>query len=88
MFRVITRNFDREYSRWTDALEQAKLLIPQCKNLWEDIRIYDRQELIWLYSRSHKYPQYIGAGTYSRLAHLFLSEAIEEETKINRTENY
>ncbi len=79
MFRVITPKFDRQYSRWTDALNQAKSLIPQCKSLLEDIRIYDGEEIIWVYSRSHKYPQYIGAGTYNRLANLFLQEMLEEE---------
>ena len=79
MFRVITPKFDQQYSRWTDALESAKSLIPQCKSLLEDIRIYDGEEIIWVYSRSHKYPQYIGAGTYNRLANLFIQETLEEE---------
>jgi hypothetical protein len=79
MFRVVTPKFDQQYTRWTDALNQAKSLIPNCKSLWEDIRIFDGEELIWVYSRSHKYPQYIGASTYNRLARLFLSEAIEQE---------
>ena len=79
MFRVITPQFDQQYSRWTDALNQAKSLIPQCKSLLEDIRIYDGEEIIWVYSRSHKYPQYIGAGTYNRLANLFIQEMLEEE---------
>ncbi len=79
MFRVVTPKFDQQYSRWTDALNQAKSLIPQCKSLLEDIRIYDGEEIIWVYSRSHKYPQYIGAGTYNRLANLFLQEMLEEE---------
>ena len=81
MFRVVTPKFDQQYSRWTDALNQAKSLIPQCKSLLEDIRIYDGEEIIWVYSRSHKYPQYIGAGTYNRLANLFLREMLEEEQK-------
>ena len=81
MFRVVTPKFDQQYSRWTDALNQAKSLIPQCKSLLEDIRIYDGEEIIWVYSRSHKYPQYIGAGTYNRLANLFLQEMLEEEQK-------
>ena len=79
MFRVITPKFDRQSSRWTDALNQAKSLIPQCKSLLEDIRIYDGEEIIWVYSRSHKYPQYIGAGTYNRLANLFIQEMSEDE---------
>jgi hypothetical protein len=80
MFRVITPGFSQEFERWTDALEAGKSLIPQCKSLTQDIRIFLFDELIWIYSRSHKYPQYIGAGTYDRLARLFIQEAIEEET--------
>ena len=54
-------------------------LIPQCRSLFEDIRIFVGKELVWVYSRSHKYPQYIGAGNYDRLARLFIAEAMEEE---------
>lgn len=71
--------FSQEFERWTDALNTAKSLIPQCKSLTQDIRIFLFDELIWLYSREHKFPKYIGAGTYDRLAKLFLIEAMEEE---------
>jgi hypothetical protein len=80
MFRVIAPNINEEFDRWTDALNRAKSLMPQCKSLFVDIRIYHKEYLLWIYSRSHKYPQYIGAGTYDRLAKLFLIEASEEET--------
>ncbi|MDJ0650834.1 MAG: hypothetical protein QNJ60_19235 [Xenococcaceae cyanobacterium MO_188.B19] len=80
MFRVFAKNCDRNFDRWTDALYHAKSLIPQCKSLFEDIRIFYREDLIWIYSRSHKYPQYIGAGTYDRLARLFILENTEEGT--------
>ncbi len=79
MFRVLAKNCDRQFERWTDALYHAKSLIPQCKSLFEDIRIFYGEDLIWIYSRSHKYPQYIGAGTYDRLARLFIVENLEEE---------
>jgi len=79
MFKVVYQNSEREFSRWTEALDYAKSLIPGCKNLFADIRIYQEKELIWLYSRSHKYPQYIGAGTYNRLARLFILETMEED---------
>ena len=79
MFRVIAPGFKAEYTRWTDALNEANSLIPKCKSLFEDIRIYYKKDLIWLYSRSHKYPQYIGAGVYDKLARLFIAEAMEEE---------
>ena len=79
LFRVVTKNGDREFERWTDALNYAKSLIPQCRSLFEDIRILVGEELVWIYSRSHKYPQFVGAGNYDRLARLFIAEAMEEE---------
>lgn len=78
MFRVVTPGFKAEYTRWTDALNKANSLIPNCRGLLKDIRIYYGDNLIWLYSRSHKYPQYIGAGIYDKLAKLFITEAMEE----------
>lgn len=80
MFRVITPGFSQEFERWTDALNTAKSLMPQCKGLTNDIRIYLCDELVWIYSREYKYPQYIGAGNYNRLANLFIQEALEEES--------
>lgn len=79
MFRVITPTVSQEFVRWTDALNAAKALIPECKSWLADIRIFYGEELIWVYSKSHKFPQYIGPGTYNRLAKLFLLEALEEE---------
>lgn len=82
MFTVITKDFNQEFERWTDALDTANRLKPKCKSLLQDIRILDDGELIWIYSRSHRYPQYIGPGTYDRLARLFVFEAmLEEELK-------
>lgn len=78
MFRVITPGFSQEFERWTDALNTANSLIPKCKRLTEDVRIYLFDDLVWVYSGSHKYPMYIGAGMYDRLAKLFIQEAIEE----------
>jgi hypothetical protein len=82
MFRVVTRGVSAEYERWTDALEAGKALIPQCKSLLQDIRIFDgtqEEPLVWIYSRSHTYPQFVGAGSYNRLARLFIAEAIAEQ---------
>lgn len=79
MFKVITKDYTQEFERWTDALEAANALKPQCKSLAQDIRIFLEDELVWVYSRSHKYPMYIGAGTYDRLARLFVLEAVEEQ---------
>jgi hypothetical protein len=78
MFRVVFQDHTTEFERWTDALEAGKALIPQCKKLSQDIRIYLFEDLIWLYSRENKFPKYMGAGTYDRLARLFLQEAMEE----------
>lgn len=79
MFKVVTRDYTAEFERWTDALNAANALKPKCKSLFQDIRIFAGEELIWIYSRSHLYPQYIGAGTYNRLAQLFVLEAMEEQ---------
>ncbi|MBE9102008.1 hypothetical protein [Vacuolonema iberomarrocanum] len=80
MFRVLTRGYSEDFERWTDALETANSLKPKCRSWLQDIRIFDGEDLVWVYSRSHAYPQYIGAGTYNRLARLFIQEAIAEET--------
>lgn len=87
MFRVLTHGYSEEFERWTDALETANSLKPECKSWLQDIRIYDGEELVWVYSRSHTYPQYIGAGTYNRLARLFIQEAIAEESAAKGTES-
>jgi hypothetical protein len=79
LFRVVTRGTSQEFERWTDALEAGKALIPQCKSLLQDIRIFAGDELLWIYSRSNTYPQFIGPGTYNRLAKLFIAEAIAEQ---------
>jgi hypothetical protein len=79
MFKVVAPGYTEEFQRWTDALNAAKALMPQCKSWTQDIRIFLQDELIWVYSRSHKYPQYIGPRMYDRLAQLFLQEALEEE---------
>jgi hypothetical protein len=79
MFRVATRGVSQEFERWTDALEAGKALIPQCKSLLQDIRIFDGDQLVWVYSRSHTFPQFVGAGNYNRLARMFIAEAIAEQ---------
>jgi hypothetical protein len=79
MFKVVTRGYSQEFERWTAALNAAKALIPQCRSLTQDIRIFLFDDLVWVYSRLHKYPQYIGAGMYDRLAKLFIQETLEDE---------
>ncbi|KAM3114414.1 hypothetical protein [Phormidesmis sp. 146-33] len=83
MFKVITPGFSQTYDRWTDALEAGKLLIPKCK-WFSDIRILENGELVWVYSRSHKFPQFVGPGTYDRLAEKFLIETSEIEIDSNQ----
>ena len=77
MFKVVTRDFSEEFERWTDALNTAKSLQSQCKSLLQDIRIFEGDDLVWVYSRSHTYPQFVGPRTYNRLAIRFLQEAID-----------
>jgi hypothetical protein len=79
MFRVFAKNYDRQFDRWTDALDAGNLLKSKCKSLFQDVRIFDGEELIWVYSRLHTYPQYIGAGVYDRLARLFILENAQKE---------
>lgn len=87
MFKVVFQDNAQEFERWTDALEAGKALMPQCKKLTQDIRIYLFDDLIWLYSREHKYPKYIGAGTYDRLARLFIQETMEEEAELEQADS-
>ena len=78
MFKVIYPGFLQEFDRWLDALTTAKSLMPNCKWM-QDVRIFEDGHLVWIYSRSHKYPQFVGAGTYDRLAKRFLIETIADE---------
>jgi hypothetical protein len=83
MFRVIaTMGQDQQFERWIDALEAAKALMPDCRGWTQEIRILDEGAIIWSYTRSHKYPQFIGPGTYNRLARQFLQEAAEDEARL------
>jgi hypothetical protein len=79
-FKVATRGYSEEFERWTDALNAANALKPTCKSWLQDIRIFAGEELVWIYSRSHRYPQYVGAGNYDRLARLFILEATSTPT--------
>lgn len=78
MFQVITRDVCQEFERWTDALDATKALIPNCK-WFQEIRIVEDRDVVWVYTRSHKYPQFVGAGTYDRLARRFVLETLEED---------
>ncbi|MGV0024029.1 retroviral-like aspartic protease family protein [Phormidesmis priestleyi] len=86
MFKVITPGFSQTCDRWIDALETGKSLIPKCK-WFSDIRILEDGELVWVYSRSHKFPQFVGPGTYDRLAEKFLIETSEVEIDSNQEDS-
>lgn len=86
-FRVAMRGYSEEFERWTDALNTANTLKPKCKSLLQDVRIFYGEELIWVYSRSHTYPQYIGAGVYDRLVRLFVEEARAEQEAFDHPES-
>ncbi|NJK53037.1 MAG: hypothetical protein HC936_09860 [Leptolyngbyaceae cyanobacterium SU_3_3] len=86
MFKVITPKLSQSFDRWTDALDMARSLMSECK-WFDEIRILEDGALVWTYSKSHKYPQFIGAGTYDRLARRFLLEAtLEAENLEERSE--
>jgi hypothetical protein len=74
MFRVVFKDFDQTFERWTDAVDAGNQLKPKCRSLLQDIRIYENEQVIWVYSRSHVHPMYIGLGTYDRLVKLFVAE--------------
>lgn len=80
-FRVVAKDCEREFERWTDALYFAKSLMPKCRSLFQDIRIFIGEEVVWVYSRSHKYPMFMGKGNYDKLARLFIAETMEDEAK-------
>lgn len=73
-FRVTAPDFKQSCDRWIDALEVAKARIPSCKGWFQEVRIFDQGELVWVCDRWHSHPQFIGPGTYKRLALLFLQE--------------
>ncbi len=85
MFKVIAPKFSQEFDRWIDALAHAKALMPKCK-WFDEVRILEKGEVVWLYTRWHKYPQFIGAGVYDRLARRFVLETttdLPEESEEN-----
>jgi hypothetical protein len=86
VFKVVTRNVDRDFDRWIDALEFAKSLMPECK-WFQDVRILEKGNVVWVYSRSHKFPQFVGAGVYDRLAKRFLMETLESENALESAED-
>ena len=77
-FKVIAKDFSQTFVRWTDAVHMANSLKPKLKGWLSDIRILEGEEVVWVYSKSHTHPMYLGPGTYERLAKLFMQEAMAE----------
>ncbi|MGB7249037.1 MAG: dihydropteroate synthase [Phormidesmis sp.] len=73
-FKVVTPGFEQEFERWTDALEKANAMRPSLKSWFKDIRILENGRPVWVYGRGRSHPEYLGPGTYDRLARLFIAE--------------
>ena len=78
MFKVVTPGFEQEFDRWSAALNQANAMRSLLKSWFKDIRILEGSEpkwrLVWVFGRGRSHPEYIGPGTYDRLARLFIQE--------------
>ena len=79
-FKIVTPGFEQDYDRWTEALEKANSLRPSLKSWFKDIRILEDGKPVWVYGRGRKHPEYLGPGTYDRLARLFIEEQVAEQT--------
>ncbi|PZO11218.1 MAG: dihydropteroate synthase [Leptolyngbya foveolarum] len=73
-FKIVTPGFEQDYERWTDALDKANSLRPSLKSWFKDIRILEDGKPVWTFGRGRKHPEYLGPGTYDRLARLFIEE--------------
>ena len=80
-FKIVTPGFEQEYERWTDALDKANSLRPSLKSWFKDIRILEDGKPVWTFGRGRKHPEYLGPGTYDRLARLFIAE--QTTTKVS-----
>ena len=84
-FKIVTPGYEQDFERWSDALEKANSLRPSLKSWFKDIRILERAErgwvLVWVFGRGRKHPEYLGPGTYDRLARLFIEEGQTEAAK-------
>ena len=77
-FKVVTPGFEQDFDRWTDALEKANSMKSSLKSWFKDIRILEGGKPVWVYGRGRSHPEYLGPGTYDRLARLFIAEAQAE----------
>ncbi len=83
-FKVVTPGFEQTFERWTDALDKANSMRSSLKSWFKDIRILEgtlaagqtpKWRAVWTYGRGRSHPEYLGPGTYDRLARLFIEEA-------------
>lgn len=81
-FKVVTPGYEETFERWTDALEQANSMKSSLQSWFKDIRILEDTGRgwtpVWTYGRGRSHPEYLGPGTYDRLARLFITEAQTE----------
>ena len=56
----------------------ANSMKPSLKSWFKDIRILEGGKPVWVYSRLRTHPEYLGPGTYNRLARLFVEEGQAE----------
>ncbi|MEL7332624.1 MAG: dihydropteroate synthase [Cyanobacteria bacterium J06560_2] len=74
-FKIVTPGYEEEFERWTEALEKANSMKSSLKSWFKDIRILEDGRPVWVYGRGRSHPEYLGPGTYDRLARLFITEA-------------
>ena len=81
-FKIVTPGYEQEFERWTDALEKANAMRPSLNSWFKDIRILETTERgwvpVWVFGRGRKHPEYLGPGTFDRLARLFMEEGRAE----------
>ncbi|NJM96771.1 MAG: dihydropteroate synthase [Phormidesmis sp. RL_2_1] len=91
-FKVVTPGFEQEFTRWTDALEKANAMKSSLKSWFKDIRILEGPQPtwkpVWVYGRGRSHPEYLGPGTYDRLARLFMTEAQAERALTIRGQSF
>ncbi len=81
-FKIVTPGYEEVFERWTDALEIANSMKSSLKSWFKDIRILESDSAgwrpVWVFGRGRSHPEYLGPGTYDRLARLFIAEAQAE----------
>ena len=81
-FKIVTPGYEEVFERWTDALAVANSMKSSLKSWFKDIRILEENPSgwrpVWVFGRGRSHPEYLGPGTYDRLARLFIAEAQAE----------